>query len=1155
MKACPAELVLTASLLAAALAVSALAASTPGTAAVSSLPGTVQPDGTARARAYVLLEAMLAESAQAGRAGEPGLPAGAGLYEVALDGSTALVRLELPACFLYASQLLQECDEAYEHLDPARSDALVRQLGTTLEPLHVLTLTVQARGQDGAFYPLSHFLFEPPAPRKEPEEIRVSNFEFQNSSGSLAGKAVYLSAGHGWYWSQFNTWRTQRLTYPKIDGYKGIVEDLNNAEAVNQYVIQYLRNAGADVWPVREHDMNTEQIVITLDSPSYSEQGAWATDDSTGYAGSPPRYAVTAAGANATATWSFTPAASGYYAVYAWYTSGSDRPPDAYYLVTHAGDTSPSRIDQTVHGYTWRYIGTYPFAAGRPALVQLTNQSSVSDRRVIAGAIRVGGGMGSLCGDTPAGCYATSQRPRWEEAARYWARYQGAPSSVYNPPACDQTADDYCDDITARPLYAEWEKPAGEDAVYVSWHSNGYDGDTRGTQSYIYSGAFTPGSDKLQNSLHDRLVHDIQAGWDPDWTDAGKRRADLGELRRLSSMPGVLLEIAFHDQADDTDALKDPRFEQLAARAVYKGIVSYFAARDGQAAVFSPEPPQAVSMRNVAPGTLRLDWLPSPTDSAGLLGHAATSYRVYLSSDGLGWRNAIAVDGTVYTLTQLAPGQLLFARVAGVNAGGESFPSPVVGARVGWPPPVLIVDGFGRIDRDGLVAQDDGYPLYTHYRMFVDRINSFDYIVRHGTALSLPFDSAQRRALGTLPVALGDYRIVDWIAGEEQSSSASIPPAAPGAALSAAEQAALQSFAGGGGALFISGAELGYDLVSQGQGVDFYAATLHAALGGDDAGSYTAAPASGGIFDGLSSLDFDPASGAGGPVGSYDVERPDYFTLLGEALPALSYIGGQGSTAALQYDSGGCWRLVYMGFPFETIRDASARQAVMGRVMDFLGTCIERRPDTTIQAPRDGRHYNATPLLEGTASDTGSLAVVRLQISSGLAYWDGTTWQPVPAWVDAAGTEMWQYALPILADGHYTVAAQAWNSIGFSDTTPAQVAFVVDTVSPTAPSPITPTGGITTGGVGMIFAYTASSDATGVAGYMVRIDDGWLLMTSDGVTASLVGALPDGEHTWTVEAFDRARNISPPSAPASFVAVSQHVYLPLILNRIEFLKP
>jgi N-acetylmuramoyl-L-alanine amidase len=1134
-------LALTASLLAAALAVSALVARTPRAAAVLSPPGTAQPTPADEAKARALLEVMLAESTQAGRV----LPAGARLHAVELDGLTAIVRLDLPFCFLYASQAAGEC-KAYEHLDPARSDTIIRQLGAALEPLHVLTLTVQARNQEGDFYPLSYFLFEPPPLRKSPEETRDASRQsvIRNSSGSLAGKAVYLSAGHGWYWSQFNTWRTQRLTY------QGIVEDLNNAEAVNQYLVQYLRNAGADVWPVREHDMNTEQIVITLDSPPYSEQGTWAVDDSTGYSGNPPHYAVTAAGASATATWHFTPVASGYYAVYAWYTSGSDRAPDACYLVAHAGDTSTKHIDQTVHGYTWRYIGTYPFAAGCPAQVQLTNQSASVGRRVIAGAIRIGGGMGSLCGDTPAGCYTTSQRPRWEEAARYWARYQGAPSSVYNPSACDETADDYCDDITARPLYAEWEKPAGEDAVYVSWHSNGYDGSMRGTQSYIYSGAFTPGSDVLQASIHDSLVHDLRAGWDPSWTDSGKRRADLGEVRRLSSMPGVLLEVAFHDQADDANALKDPRFEQLAARAVYKGIVGYFAARDGQAAVFSPEAPRAVSMRNVAPGTLRLDWLPSPTDNGVLLGHAATSYQVYLSSDGLGWRNGIAVNGTVYTLAQLSPGQLLFARVAGVNTGGESFPSPVVGARVGWPAPVLVVDGFERIDRDGLIAQDDGYPLYTHYRMFVDRINSFDYVVRHGTAISLPFDSTQRHALDALPIALGDYRIVDWIAGEECSSSASIPPDVSRVALSAAEQAALQSFASGGGALFISGAELGYDLVSQGKGADFYATSLHAALGGDDAGSYTVAPQARGIFDGLGSLDFDdPASGTGGPLGSYDVERPDYFTPLGEALPALSYVGDQAGTAALQYDSDGCWRLVYMGFPFETIRGTSVRQAVMGRVMDFLGACIDRRPDTTIQSPRDGHHYNTTPLLEGTASDAVGLAAVRLQISFGLAYWDGMTWLLAPAWVEAAGAEAWQYTLPApLADGHYTVTAQAWNTGGFSDTTPAQVAFVVDTISPTMPTPITPTGGVTTSGVGTAFAYTASSDDNGVAGYMVRIDDGWLLLTTSGVTASLLGVLSDGEHTWTVEAFDRARNISPPSETARFVAVSQRVYLPVILK-------
>lgn len=1074
------------------------------------------------ARARVLLQVMLEgpTPTERARAIHSALPDGTRLHSVEAAGCPACeltIRLDVPASFLYGG------------LDPAASDMIVRQAAATLEALNVRALDIQARDREGNWRPLSYFLFEPPLERKREAASQAPEFQRAQTGGALDGKTVYLSAGHGWYWSRFSDWRTQRFNTG------GIVEDFNNAEAVNQYLIQYLRNAGADVWTVREHDMNTGQIIVMRNSPDYADEGDWFTGAGVGYGGINPRYAFVSATATATATWTFTPTTSGRYAVYVWYRDGTDRAPDAHYLVQHAGDTSKTRINQTAHGYTWRYIGTYPFAAGQTARVLLTNQSSASDCRVVADAIRIGGGMGSEPGDTPVG-YVSSGRPRWEEASRYWAKYQGAPPSVYDPvqePCSSYGESDGCDDVTARPRYAEWETSSnpGEDAVYVSWHSNAFDGVMRGTESYIYLTP-TPGSEALQSWIHSTLVSDLRAEWDPEWADRGVKRADLGEVRLLSTMPGVLLEVAFHDQPDDVNALKDPRFEQLAARAVYKGIVRYFAEQDGRPAVFSPQAPQALVARNVAPGTVRLDWLASSSGDADL-------YRVYISSDGFGWKNGVAVDDTTYTLTNLAPGQLIFARVTGVNDGGESFPTPVVGARVGWPAPALIVDGFGRIDRYGLIAQDDGGSLGVNYRLLPDQINSFSYVVQHGAALSLPFDSAHRRALGTLPVALDDYAMVDWIAGEEQSPSSSIPPHAPEIALSADEQIALQNYMADGGALLISGAELGYDLVNNNKGAAFYANALKAAYLGDDAQTYTIAPLTGSIFDGLPSFSFDDGS-----HGGYDVGFPDYFMPTGGAEPALIYVGGQGNTAALQYDGGGCSRLVYMGFPFETIYGASVRQAVMDRIVTFLAQC--QPPDTVIQSPSNASYHRDTPQLTGTASSPpgASIAAVQLQIYFENTFWNGTAWQAEPAWVVANGASAWSYALPeVLADGWYTVTAQAWNTLGAADPTPAQVSFAMDNTPPSAPAPIAPAGGAIAPHVETTFAYSPGHDWSGVAGYVIRVD-GQPFTTTPALTFTLPAELAPGKHSWTVRAFDRLGNLSAPGGPAQFAASSEIYYQP-----------
>jgi hypothetical protein len=189
-----------------------------------------------------------------------------------------------------------------------------------------------------------------------------------------------------------------------------------------------------------------------------------------------------------------------------------------------------------------------------------------------------------------------SGKPRWEEASRYWAKYQGAPPDIYNPSYCTAASGyrpgqkDFCDDVTVRPRYAEWEHPSDEDAVYVSWHTNG--GGERGTESYIYDGGATPGSAQLQAAVQSALVHDIRAGWESGWPDRGLRQANFGEVRPLQTMPGTLVEIAFHDEPNDANALKDPRFAQLTARAMYKGILRYFADKDGQTPVVLPEPPR-----------------------------------------------------------------------------------------------------------------------------------------------------------------------------------------------------------------------------------------------------------------------------------------------------------------------------------------------------------------------------------------------------------------------------------------------------------------------------------------------------------------------------------------------------------------------------------
>jgi hypothetical protein len=637
------------------------------------------------------------------------------------------------------------------------------------------------------------------------------------------------------------------------------------------------------------------------------------------------------------------PAVTATYAVYVRFPSAAiTRTVDARFFVERAGATTPVTITQARDGNNWRFIGDFPFYGGRPARILLNNQSATPGVTVLADAIRIGGGIGDVpVRDIDTGSLPpASGKPRWEEQARPYAKWVGMPDV------------DTTNDIVVRPIYSEWEKEAGEDAVYISWHTNGDSGYTtaRGTTSYIYLTP-TQNSTLLQSSIHTELLNGIHAVWDNAWPDRGQGRLNLGEVRLLESMPGVLIENGFHDNPTDVEAMKDPRFLQLSARAIYHGLVRYWNSIDPNVPlVYSPEPPQQVIMRSSGAGQITIGWQPGPIDGNGPLGDVATSYRVYTSTDGFGWSNPIDLAATSYTFTGLQPNQLIYAKVTGVNVGGESFATPVLAARAApaGQARMLIVYGFDRIDRYGDVRQNDPPEGYSR-RVFVDRINRFDAIIQHAEVITLPFDSAQQAVVSNGAIGLSSYTLVDWIAGENQ---------APFPALTTNDQAALTNFLDNGGALFISGSEIGYEL----KNTPFLAGTLRASYVADDAQIYTANPAAGGIFNSLGAINFDDGS-----HGTYDVDYADVLAPSNGASSALVY---NTASAAVQY-ANGCTRLVYAGIPFETIYPRATRQAIMTRLISFLGVCQPSNPLTsTLYLPMILNNYAASePPSETICSD------------------------------------------------------------------------------------------------------------------------------------------------------------------------------------------
>ena len=164
----------------------------------------------------------------------------------------------------------------------------------------------------------------------------------------------------------------------------------------------------------------------------------------------------------------------------------------------------------------------------------------------------------------------------------------------------------------------------------------------------------------------------------------------------------------------------------------------------------------------------------------GLVGDAATGYRVYHSADGRGFSDAIETTETSLVLTGLEPRSLHFFRVTATNQGGESFPSPVVAVRTpipGGSAPARIVDGSDRLDSAALIPQWESSALGTAQRMFLERMNRYDYAVEHGSALatcSLAFDGAVNEAVEAGDLLLSSYQLVDWFSGEDAAADAGL---------------------------------------------------------------------------------------------------------------------------------------------------------------------------------------------------------------------------------------------------------------------------------------------------------------------------------------------------------------------------------------------
>lgn len=735
--------------------------------------------------------------------------------------------------------------------------------------------------------------------------------------GGLAGRNIVVGPSHGITWHKENRWQFQRARVYTI------IEDLFPLSYINPFLAPMLENAGAVVWSVRERDYQTAEVIVDNDGTTrystFSTTGDWQPATAPGWKGGRPAVldqdtepftlgttlrALADPDPDADAPQAvYTPwfPHDGCYAVYLSWAHDPSNSPAVPVTVRHLGGETRFLVNQQVAGNTWVLLDFFEFAKGaddeRGAVVvdaagAAPSAAADGPTYISIDAVRVGGGMGNI-----APMDQISHKPRYAEASNYWLQYSGAPADMVYKRQFDveHFGVDYWSDIAAR---AEWPNylhgaPNGPNPVdgtshrnhpglgvpvdlYFSWHTDaGFDEvGLIGTLSIyrvfddIGNDTFPDGRSRWLNRdltvlVNEEIIRSARALYSSDFNRRFTWERNLGEIRR-PNIPSTLLELVSHHNFNDMKYGNDPRFKFDMSRAIYKGILRFIAHSNGYEPVVQPLPPTHVATSVTGEGDITVTWReqPDPLEPSA----TADGYIVYTSTDGRAFDDGTPVRDNVYTVTGHPGNTSLYFRVTAANAGGQSFPSRVVGAR--WSPglePVLVVDGFDRISGPAIVHEerthgfdrqrDPGVGFHYNHALVGDQYdfdpksrwqndletpgmggsqslhedvlelgNTFDHVARYGedlAAAGYPFVSATNDAFaaglaprtGAIVWAAGRQKTIDPYPGNWENGAPDLmEPEFP--VLTDASVERLESFLEDGGVLLISGAHLGEDLAS-----------------------------------------------------------------------------------------------------------------------------------------------------------------------------------------------------------------------------------------------------------------------------------------------------------------------------------------------------
>ncbi len=493
----------------------------------------------------------------------------------------------------------------------------------------------------------------------------------------LKNKYIGLSAGHGYiYDRKKGKWRFQRGVM------NALLEDTLTQVMAIEYIIPMFERSGARIINLRERVYGGANVIVNEDSSYCSFKGEWVIEKG-GYKKFHKKY-ITGSG-KASVSWDFSTPVDGKHSLYIYITPSEENASSVQYIVSHAGGESSVFIDQSRKLYFPTYIknkrsgvwipaGEFYFYGGKAYQVKLVTHNIEAGKKVVADAIRLGGGAGfANFGGGKSGAL------RWEQGALPFLKELGVPGWILKG------------DVKCRSLYALYNMVD----VFLSIHTNAGN-HVSGTSTYVYYPAppsypkpdkniLPPATLELAQLIHNRIVEAAVNSWSNDWRDLGVYGAWFGELRAIRdawardnsiAIPAVLTEVAFHDNRLDAGYLENDRFRRDISRAILKGSIDFFTGQEGGVAIYPPLAPRNIFVNNKN-GKIFLSWL-QEEDEVDPFSASADYFLIYFSYDGKAFNNN--PHASKKNKIEIISGNIkpAYFKVTAVNKAGESMDSKIV---------------------------------------------------------------------------------------------------------------------------------------------------------------------------------------------------------------------------------------------------------------------------------------------------------------------------------------------------------------------------------------------------------------------------------------------------------------------------------------------